>query len=76
MKRDTAKILRESDIEVNGSLQLSCPSAARVTSSQSPINHIGTKPQVRIVEKTNEFAVIQVTCSCGKITNIKCEYAQ
>ncbi len=33
------------------------------------------EPQVRIVENQPEFAVIEITCSCGTGMYLKCEYA-
>jgi hypothetical protein len=67
------KIIKQDDIELSGSLQLNCPTVPNAPARQQ-VNQVVTKPQVQIVEKTNEFAVIQVTCSCGKTTNVKCEY--
>jgi hypothetical protein len=32
-------------------------------------------PQVRILENNPEYAVIEITCSCGTQTRLKCEYA-
>ena len=30
--------------------------------------------QVRIVENTNDFAVVEITCCCGTKTLLKCQY--
>ena len=32
-------------------------------------------PKVRILENHPEYAVIEVTCSCGTKISLKCEYA-
>ena len=37
-------------------------------------NTISSGPQVRIVENNNEFAVMEITCSCGAKTRVRCEY--
>jgi hypothetical protein len=34
-----------------------------------------TPPRVRIAESNAEFAVLEVTCPCGKVTHVRCEYA-
>jgi hypothetical protein len=30
---------------------------------------------VRIAESNSEFAVLEITCSCGSKINVRCEYA-
>ena len=74
MKKETAKILKENDVELTGSLQLDCPTIQQAA-PQPRFNQTNTKPQVQIIQNTDEFAVIKVTCSCGQTTNIKCEYS-
>lgn len=51
-----------------------------VVQMQSPIG--GTQkttaasvtPQARIAQNQPEFAVIEITCSCGKRMDLRCEY--
>ena len=40
--------------------------------SQPKTNNVPA--QVRVVENTNDFAVIEITCSCGTKTLLKCQY--
>jgi len=42
----------------------------------------GSKPQrssvpqrARIVEKTSDYAIIEITCACGRTTQVRCDYA-
>ncbi|MBN1796292.1 MAG: hypothetical protein JW804_06435 [Sedimentisphaerales bacterium] len=74
MKKETAKILRANDVELTGSLQLNSPTIQQAA-PESRLNQTDTKPQVQIIQNTDEFAVIEVICSCGQTTHIKCEYA-
>lgn len=73
MKTGTAKIFKQDDVQMSGSLELNYPLTSNV---QGPpqVSRIQKKAQVQVVEKTDQYAVIRVTCSCGKITNIKCQY--
>ena len=32
-------------------------------------------PRIRMLENQPEFAVIEITCPCGRITQVRCEYA-
>ncbi len=34
-----------------------------------------TQPHVRIAQSNAEFAVLEVTCSCGKVIHVRCDYA-
>ncbi|MHC4748205.1 MAG: hypothetical protein ACYS18_12960, partial [Planctomycetota bacterium] len=40
-----------------------------------PKSTTSVQPQARILESRPDFAVIEITCSCGKKTNLRCEYA-
>jgi len=33
------------------------------------------QPRVCIAESNAEFVVLEVTCSCGKVVHVRCEYA-
>jgi hypothetical protein len=33
------------------------------------------QPRVRLVESNAQFAVLEVTCACGRATHVRCEYA-
>ena len=36
---------------------------------------VSSEPQVRILENHEQYAVIEVICSCGTRTSLRCEYA-
>jgi len=35
-----------------------------------------TGPSARIVQTHPQYAIIEVTCPCGKMTYVRCEYAE
>ena len=37
-------------------------------------NTISTSPDVCVLEQHPEYAVIEITCMCGRKTCVKCEY--
>jgi RNase P subunit RPR2 len=48
----------------------------RAAGSQCDGPHRPSVPaRIRIAENHPEFAVIEVTCPCGRITHVRCEYA-
>jgi hypothetical protein len=32
------------------------------------------QPRVRIAQSRPDFAILEVTCACGKVTHVRCEY--
>lgn len=35
----------------------------------------GMQPRVRVTESNAEFAVLEIMCTCGRVTHVRCEYA-
>ena len=74
MDKAQGRILKSNDVKLQGRFQLDMAHiSTKATKSQ---NSALAAPQVRIVEKHSEFAVIEITCSCGTKTHLKCEYAK
>ncbi len=73
MAKAAGHILKGSNVKLKGPFQLNAgevaPGPAKEKDGASAI------PQVNIVENQPEFAVIEITCSCGTKTYIRCEYA-
>ena len=75
MPKTAGHIIKGDDVKLEGQFRLD------VTNMKSPMG--GPKqtapalvtPQARIAQSQPEFAVIEVTCSCGKRTDLRCEYA-
>jgi hypothetical protein len=73
MIKATARILRADTVKVQGRLSLDLTQAhAHPPAAKSATS---VQPQVRILENHPDFAVIEITCSCGTKTNLRCEYA-
>lgn len=71
MAKAAGHILKGDDVKLKGRFRLqSSPGPQRVEDTSSPA------PQVHIVQSQPEFAVIEVTCSCGTKTSLRCEYAK
>lgn len=71
--KTSGRILKSDDVKFEGQYHLDVAQAV----SSLP-QHTGTTlaaPQVRILENHPEYAVIEVTCSCGTRTCLRCEYA-
>lgn len=73
MEKAARRILKSNDVRLEGRF--------RLDTRQPPQGPAGKKsdvashePAVHLVENNPEFAVVEVTCSCGAKTRIKCEY--
>ena len=64
MPPTVGKIIRKDQVRLAGSCRIGDASAARGR---------GEKPaQVRVIGQTDDSAVIEVACSCGKRIQIRC----
>ncbi|MBN1359541.1 MAG: hypothetical protein JW993_03065 [Sedimentisphaerales bacterium] len=69
----TRHVLKHSEVEFAGSFQLN----AGTNGANPPVGpHLAAQPvRVRIAETHPEFALLEVVCSCGRVTLVRCEYA-
>ncbi|MHC4692364.1 MAG: hypothetical protein ACYS67_06455 [Planctomycetota bacterium] len=75
MPKTAGHILKSDEVTLEGQFRLD---VAQVQSQTGWVKEQGPAlkaPQVRIVENRPEFADIEITCSCGIKTHLKCEYA-
>ncbi len=72
MEKTPGHILKCYDVKLEGHFHLNVGQAPPAAPPMK--NAAATAPRVRIVENQPEFAVIEVTCSCGANTHIRCEY--
>lgn len=72
MTKTVGNILKSSDVKIEGRFHLNVDSGAHPAQQQR--KNPNPPPQVRIVEKHPEFAVLELTCSCGNKSYIRCEY--
>ncbi len=73
MPKMTRRVLKASEVQWAGSFRLELnPQAAPDPGASSR----GAAPaRIRIAENHPQFALVEVTCSCGKTTVVRCEYA-
>ena len=75
MDKTTGSVLKAESVNMQGSVRLDIGRPPQKPAPAAGTSAAGV-PQVRIVEKKPEFAVIEVTCSCGTKTRIRCDYGQ
>ncbi len=68
MEKVTGQILKGSDIQVSGTRQINITA---VPSAQPQPKGPAT---ARLLQSGDGFALIELTCSCGIKTTIKCNY--
>ena len=73
MEKATGHILKSSDVKLEGRFHLDVGQIAQNLAEGKKV--ASATPQVHVVENHPEFAVMEITCSCGTKTYIRCEYA-
>ncbi|OHB62236.1 MAG: hypothetical protein A2168_02230 [Planctomycetes bacterium RBG_13_50_24] len=73
MIRTAGRILKSNNVKLEGQFQLDAANAGLDLPKQKIA--LSSAPNVRILENHPEYAVIEVTCSCGTRMSLKCEYA-
>jgi len=75
MPKTTEHILKSDEVKLEGQFRLDVAQVQSQTGGPKEQSPALKAPQVRIVENHPEFADIEITCSCGIKTHLKCEYA-
>ena len=73
MIKTAGRILKSNDVKLEGQFHLDVTQAGSNLQKQQVAAL--SEPQVRVLENHPEYAVIEVTCSCGRKMSLKCEYA-
>jgi len=71
-------VLRASEVQFQGPVQLGLDSTTAPATATAP-ETVGCAPEqarARIVENHPDFALVELTCPCGRTTYVRCEYAQ
>ena len=64
------KVLKKEKVAEGGSVEVVPPGGAGAPS-------VGVAcQQARIVESNDEYAVIEIVCSCGRKTSVQCNYSE
>ena len=74
MPKTTGRILKSDEVKLEGQFSLDVPQVQSQAGGPKEQSAALSAPQVRIVGKHPEFADIEITCSCGIKTHLKCEY--
>ena len=74
MSKTTRRILKSGDVKLGDRFHLDLAQAGSPKDGPKPRSAASAAPQVHIVENHPEFAVIEVICSCGTGTYLRCEY--
>ncbi|MGD8501043.1 MAG: hypothetical protein PVJ86_10375 [Phycisphaerales bacterium] len=75
MARTSGRILKSDDVKLEGQYHLEVGRAETATAEPQQRSAVLAAPQVSISENHPEYAVIEVTCSCGTKMCLRCEYA-
>ena len=74
MEKVTGHILKSGEVNLEGQFRLDVPQLA--TAKQKAGNISSGAAEVHIVETQPQFAVIEIICSCGTKTYLRCEYGE
>ncbi len=66
-----AHILRRDEVEIDGHYDLG---SSRPASDAAGGGQVDNANHVRIVENCPQYTIIEITCSCGKASYIRCEH--
>jgi len=72
MEKTARHVIKSNDVKLEGQIRLDVCQGD--TGSANERSVISTPAQASVVEHHPEFAVIEVTCSCGTKMHIRCEY--
>ena len=75
MSKKTKRILKKDNVKLEGRFHLDLAQDGSAKNGLKQRSAASSAPQARIVESNPEFAVIEVICSCGTGTLLRCEYA-
>ena len=72
MMQTMNRILKSSEVEIDGRCNLDI--GRSVSPAHPGKNNTDTAAKVKILDNNNEYTLIELTCSCGQKTLVRCEY--
>ena len=72
MMQTMNRVLKSDEVEMDGRCHLDIGRCA--SSAQPGKNNNSIAAKARILDNTGEYALIELICSCGKKTLVRCEY--
>jgi len=67
-------IIKSSDINISGTYQLALDGGGCDSNHSVSPNPNSRPASARIVETSDTYAMIELVCSCGTVSQIKCNY--
>ena len=71
MQKSATNILKGADVRLEGTFHLDVPPAGRPPQARNAASAV---PQVRVAENHPDHAVLEITCSCGNKSYVRCQY--
>ncbi len=72
MMQTMNRVLKSDEVEMDGRCHLDIGRSA--SSAQPGKNNNSVAAKARILDNTSEYAMIELICSCGRKTIVRCEY--
>jgi hypothetical protein len=69
---NSARIIKSNNVKLEGTFRLDAGMSRSAAAKDSAA--LAPAVQAKILESNPQYAVIEVTCSCGTRTQIRCEY--
>jgi hypothetical protein len=73
MTLTAGRVLRSGNVKLDGCYQLEVIGAP-AGGGRNITRSAGQAPKVRVIRKESDFAIIEVTCGCGEVIQIRCNY--
>ena len=73
MPKTMRHVLKAGQVQLAGPQQLCLDPGATPQTGGLPAT--STPARIRIAENHPEYALVEMTCSCGKTTFVRCDYA-
>ena len=79
MDRNLVTVIKKDRVRISGTVRLTPEDGhapvRTAASAQEDSNAISVPQEARVIESNSDYAIIEVTCSCGDKMNIQCNYA-
>jgi len=72
MMQTMNRVLKSSEVEIDGRCNLDIGHS--VSPAQPGKSNAGAAANAKILDNNNEYTLIELTCSCGQKTLVRCEY--
>ena len=72
MMQTVNRVLKSSEVEIDGRCNLDI--GHFVSPAQPGKSNAGAAAKAKILDNNNEYTLIELTCSCGQKTLVRCEY--